>query len=198
VSDGQLEVTEGQRQATLPQSGYLPKKKAGYPFSFVTDNYHMNATFWLTAVSAVIYGILAGVSFDVAAVKLPTRKRIGVIAYAAFARGNDLGNGLVVYPAAGIFALVLAFGTTVWAHFTGSPKAVMIPLLAACIGTIAHSACTGMAAPIMLSLRNAPDEEKALAEKLDRFALWHACRAIFQFLTFIAMVWALVEASRSL
>jgi hypothetical protein len=157
----------------------------------------MNATFWLTAASAVICGILAGISFDVATVKLPTRKRIGVIAYAAFARGNDLGNGLFVYPAAGILAFVAAFVTTAWAHVTGSPKAVMIPLLAACIGTIAHSACTGMAAPIMLSLRNAPDEEKALAEKLGRFAWWHACRATFQFLTFISLVWALVEASRS-
>ena len=157
----------------------------------------MSATFWLTAVSVVIHGILAGISFDVAAVKLPTRRRIGVIAYAAFARGNDLGNGLVVYPAAGILALVAAFGTTGWAYFSGSPKALMIPLLAACIGTIAHSACTGVAAPIMLSLRNSPDREKALDEKLDRFALWHACRAIFQFLTFVALVWSLVEASRS-
>ena len=157
----------------------------------------MNATFWLNAVSVVIHGILAGISFDVAAVKLPTRRRIGAVAYAAFARGNDLGNGLVIYPAAGILALGTAFGTIAWAYFAGSPKAVMIPLLAACIGTIAHSACTAMAAPIMLSLRNAPDEEKALAEKLDRFALWHALRATFQFLTFAALIWALAEASRS-
>ena len=77
----------------------------------------MNATFWLTAVSVVIHGILAGISFDVAAVKLPTRRRIGVIAYAAFARGNDLGNGLVIYRAAGILALGTAFGTIAWAYF---------------------------------------------------------------------------------
>ena len=155
----------------------------------------MNAVFWPTSFSVVICGILAGISFDVAVVKLPTRKRIGAIAYAAFARGNDLGNGLVVYPAAGILALVSVVGTTVWASLIGSSRAVMIPLLAACIGTVAHSACTGAAAPIMLSIRNAPDQEKLLAARLDRFALWHAFRAIFQFLTFIALVWALVETS---
>ncbi len=154
----------------------------------------MNATFWLTAVSLAIHGILAGISFDVAVVKLPTRRRIGAIAYAAFARGNDLGNGLVVYPVAGILALATAFGTTAWAYFARSSNAVMIPLLVACIGTIAHSACTAVAAPIMLSLGKAPNEETVLAGKLDRFATWHACRAIFQFLTFLALEWALVVA----
>ncbi len=156
----------------------------------------MNAVFWLAAASVVICGILAGISFDVAAVKLPTRRRIGAAAYAAFARGNDLGNGLVVYPAAGILALAIVFSTTATAYFTGSPGAVMIPLAAACIGTIAHSACTAGAAPIMLSLRSSADTEDALARKLDRFAMWHAFRAVFQLLTFIILVWALVQVSR--
>jgi hypothetical protein len=157
----------------------------------------MKTILWLVAVSAVEHGIIAGLSFDVAAVKLPTRRRIGVIAYANFARGNDLGNGLVVYPVAGIMALLLVFGTTLWAYLAHSPEMVVRALLVACIGTIAHSACTAVAAPIMVSLKNTPDEEKVLAAKLDRFAGWHTCRAIFQFLTFIALVWALVEASRS-
>jgi hypothetical protein len=44
----------------------------------------------------------------------------------------------------------------------------------------------------MLSLRNAPNDEAFLARKLDAFATWHAYRAVFQFLTFVALVWALV------
>lgn len=48
----------------------------------------------------------------------------------------------------------------------------------------------------MLSLRNAPDDEELVARKLDAFATWHAYRALFQFLTFVALVWALVAISR--
>jgi hypothetical protein len=40
-----------------------------------------------------VQGLAAGICFDTAMVKLPTRRRIGSIAYAHFARGNDLGNG---------------------------------------------------------------------------------------------------------
>ena len=47
-----------------------------------------------------------------------------------------------------------------------------------------------------MSLKRTPDDEKVLTGKLNRFAAWHAFRAIFQFLTFVALVWALVEASR--
>ncbi len=72
----------------------------------------MNMLFWLVVTAVVIHGIIAGVSFDVAAVKLPTRKRIGAIAYAHFARGNDLGNGIVVYPVIAILALLLVAAAT--------------------------------------------------------------------------------------
>lgn len=48
----------------------------------------------------------------------------------------------------------------------------------------------------MLSLRNAADDESLLADKLDAFATWHAYRALFQFLTFVALVWALIAISR--
>lgn len=47
----------------------------------------------------------------------------------------------------------------------------------------------------MLNLRNAPDDEVFLAGKLNEFAKWHAYRATFQFLTFSALVWALVAIS---
>jgi len=148
------------------------------------------------AVTVAVNGLIAGASFDVAAVKLPTRKRIGAVAYANFARGNDLGNGLVVYPAAGISAALLVFGTTITTYFAGGSSAVKVPLLLACAGTVAHSVCTAKAAPIMLSLRRAPDDESVLTAKLDRFAFWHACRAVLQFATFTFLLWALVEFNR--
>ena len=155
----------------------------------------MNTVFWLILTSVVVHGIIAGVSFDVATVKLPTRKRIGVIAYAQFARGNDMGNGIIVYPTVGIAAVLLVAGTTLSAYFLHTPQTVMLPLLVACVGTVAHSLCTAGAAPNMLSLRGAPDDEAFLARKLNAFAKWHAYRAAFQFLTFVALVWALVAIS---
>lgn len=157
----------------------------------------MNTVFWLVVMNVVVHGVIAGVSFDVATVKLPTRKRIGVIAYAQFARGNDMGNGIVVYPTIGITALLLVAGTTVSAYFLHMPQTIMAPLLAACVGTVAHSACTAGAAPNILSFRHATDDEAYLTRKLNAFATWHAFRAVFQFLTFVALVWALVAASQA-
>lgn len=55
----------------------------------------MQALFWLVLAAVEVHGLVAGISFDVATVKLPTRKRIGVVAYAQFARSNDMGNGIV-------------------------------------------------------------------------------------------------------
>jgi len=153
----------------------------------------LNILFWLVVIAVIVHGIVAGVSFDVAMVKLPTRKRVGVIAYAQFARGNDLGNGIVVYPAMAILALFLIIATTFAVYSVHGPQAVMLPLLSACVGTVAHFVCTAKAAPNMLSLRSAPDDEALLTRKLDAFAKWHAYRTLFQFLTFVVLVWALVE-----
>lgn len=150
----------------------------------------------LIVAAVVVHGLIAGVSFDVATVKLPTRKQIGAVAYAQFARGNDLGNGIVVYPALAIPALLLLAAATLTAYFTHAPGAVLVPLFAACGGTVAHALCTANAAPIMLSLRSAADDEPSLARKLDAFATWHAFRALFQILTFVALVWALVAGGR--
>jgi len=58
----------------------------------------MSLLLWLIVIATVLNGGLAGVSLEGSLVKLPARRRIGVVAYATFARGNDLGNGLVVYP----------------------------------------------------------------------------------------------------
>jgi hypothetical protein len=103
----------------------------------------MEPGFAVIATAVVVDGLIAGMSLDAALVKLPARKRIGSVAYARFARGNDL---------------------------------------------------TTRAAPIMLSLRTAPDEERVLEAKLDRFAFWNAFRAAFQGVAFLALVWALVVA----
>jgi hypothetical protein len=156
----------------------------------------VSVALWLLVLAVGFNGLLAGASLDGAAVKLPTRRRIGSVAYANFARGNDLGNGLVVYPAAGVLVAMLVFGATIAAYLTHQPIALMVPLLLASAGTIAHSVCTAKAAPVMLSLKRTPDEEAVLTAKLDRFAFWHGLRATFQISTFVVLLWALVVATR--
>jgi hypothetical protein len=155
----------------------------------------MSILFWLLVLAVIEGGIIAGVSFDVALVKLPTRKRIGPMAYAQFARGNDLGNGRTVYPLLGITALLLIAVATTLARVKHEPAAVMLPLLVAAILTVVHSLCTAKAAPIMLSLAKTGDEPKVLQQKLDRFAFWHGLRTVFQVAAFIALVWALIAVS---
>ena len=58
----------------------------------------MSLVVFMIALATAANGLLAGLNTDTALVKLPARRRIGAVAYATFARGNDLGNGLIVYP----------------------------------------------------------------------------------------------------
>ncbi len=137
-----------------------------------------------------VQGLAAGICFDVATVKLPTRRRIGPIAYAQFARGNDLGNGLRVYPCLVVGGGALLITLTVVAHFTGQPESLRYPLYAAALAAVGYLAMTAKAAPVMWSLRTAPDEPRVLAEKLDRFAFWHMWRTAFQLCAFAALLGA--------
>jgi hypothetical protein len=136
-----------------------------------------------------IHGLGAGLCFDVALVKLPTRHRIGIIPYANFARGNDLGNGIIVYPIIGVSGLLIIFATTILAYVQGQPSSILYPLYASTLATILASFGTAKAAPIMLSLKNTSNDEQLLKVKLNRFARWHNFRTIFQIIAFIALIW---------
>jgi hypothetical protein len=145
----------------------------------------------LLALATAFNGLLAGLNVDTALVKLPARRRIGAVAYAAFARGNDLGNGLFIYPLLGIGAALLTVLATALAFVARSPQEVLLLLSLASLLSILHTFATTRAAPIMLSLKEAPDDEALLMAKLDRFARWQSVRAIFQVLAFLVLLWAL-------
>jgi hypothetical protein len=148
----------------------------------------------LIVVATAGNGLLAGLSYEVALVKLPTRLRIGAVAYAAFARGNDLGNGIWVYPSTAIVAALLAIAATIMAYFERDSVALLSPLSLATILTIGHFLATMRAAPIMLRVSKTPDDDALLSPLLDRFARWHAVRATLQALTFFVLLWAVVVA----
>ena len=154
----------------------------------------MNLVMSLVVLATAVNGLLAGLNTDTALVKLPARWRIGAVAYATFARGNDLGNGLVIYPLLGIGATLLTVLATAIAYIAHSPVELVLPLSLALLLSLLHTFATTRAAPIMLSIKDAPDDEAILTVKLERFARWHAVRATFQVLTFFVLLWALVVA----
>lgn len=154
----------------------------------------MNLVTSLIIFAVAINGLLAGLNVDTALVKLPARRRIGAVAYATFARGNDLGNGLFVYPLLGIGAALLTVLATVLAGASHSSMEVVLLLSLASVLSLLHTFATTRAAPVMLSLKEASDDEALLMAKLDRFARWHAVRAAFQVLAFFVLLWVLVIA----
>ncbi|HEY1872331.1 MAG TPA: hypothetical protein VGG71_14810 [Chitinophagaceae bacterium] len=139
--------------------------------------------------SAIVFnGLLAGISIDASLVKLPARRRIGNIAYAAFARGNDLGNGIIVYSSLAVLAALLVFIATLTAFLQDKKSSLLLLLIGASFTTIIHFLGTAKAAPIMLSIKNTPDEEAVLKKKFDQFEKWNGIRACFQLITFILLI----------
>ncbi len=154
----------------------------------------MNLVLTLIVLATVFNGLLAGASLDTSLVKLPARRRIGNRAYAAFARGNDLGNGKIVYPVWAISAALLVLVATIVAYVGQPPMNLLLPLAIASLTSILHFIGTSRAAPVMLGLANAPDEESSLKQRFDQFERWHAFRMVFQVLTFFVLLWALILA----
>jgi hypothetical protein len=148
----------------------------------------------LIVAATALNGLLSGISFDGALVKLPTRRRIGAVAYATFARGNDQGNGLWVYPLTAISAAILTIVATIVAYVEHASVALLAPLSIAVLMSIGHFLATSRAAPIMLRVGKTPDNDALLSALLDRFARWHALRATLQLLTFFLLLWALLVA----
>ena len=148
----------------------------------------------LIIAATALNGLLAGMSFDGALVKLPARRRIGAVAYATFARGNDLGNGLWVYPSTAISAAVLTILATIVAYAEHASAVLLVPLSIATLISVGHFLATSQAAPIMLRVGKTADDEALLAPLLDRFARWSEVRATLQVLTFFVMLWAVVVA----
>jgi hypothetical protein len=153
----------------------------------------MNALIILLVITTFMHGLIAGMYLDVALVKLPTRHRIGVIAYATFAGANDFGNGIIVYPITAISGALLLVATTIIAYAQGQPTDVSYSLYLSVFSTVLSFACTANAAPVMLSLKNASNDELLLKQKLDSFERWNAFRAVFQIISYVALSWSLTK-----
>lgn len=153
----------------------------------------MDTTFAFAIATTALIGPGAGMSLDQAIKQLPARRKIGSVAYSAYSRAGDQGNGLFLYPPIGIGCLVLAVAAAVSGHLNHLVGAVEMPLELSALLAIMHSLVTARAAPINLSQRKyAPTDEVNLGRVLDSFARWNGLRALLQVANFGISLWATI------
>lgn len=152
----------------------------------------------LSIATTTLIGPLAGMSLDQAIKQVPARRRIGAVAYSAYSRAGDQGNGLFLYPPMGIGSFLFAVAAAVSGHLYHLPYALGVPLDISGVLGILHSLATARAAPINWSQRKyQPTDETNLARVLDRFAFWNGLRAFLQTVNFAASLWATVTLAKS-
>lgn len=148
-------------------------------------------TLYLLLGATAFSGILAGASLDQSIKQLPARRRMGVVAYSAYAKAADLGNGVAWYAVIGIGAALLTIVAGIRGYVEGLSPAQGLPLYLATGLAVLHTIVTTQAAPAMFSARNAGDDEAELARIFNRFERWQTLRAILQAVTFAMLLWAL-------
>jgi hypothetical protein len=154
----------------------------------------VDTTLWLLVAALVGNGLLVGASLDQSIKQLPTRRRIGVVAFSAYSQAGDLGRGIAWYAALGIgAALVTVLAALVGlTDEPGTQSAVALWL--ALLLTVAHSLATARAAPTNFSQRAAAGDQARLTAIFDRFERWQTARAALQVLTLLSVVWALAAS----
>jgi hypothetical protein len=148
-------------------------------------------TFILLIAATAFTGILAGASLDQSIKQLPARHRIGAVAYSAYAKAADLGNGIVWYAFVGIGAALLSIATALVTFFRGGDSPHSLPIYLAALLSILHTLTTTQAAPTMFTQRQHESDEAALTQVFNRFERWQTIRALLQLLTFGTLLWAL-------
>jgi hypothetical protein len=156
---------------------------------------HVDLPSGLLLGAVVANAILVGASLDQSIKQLPARRRIGAVAFSAYSQAADLANGRLWYGGLGVgTALVsLAAASTGLADHPTRQRAVA--LAAMIVGTLAHSAVTGLAAPTNFAQRRAAEagDEQALTHVLDRFERLQTIRAVLQVATLAVCIWALTS-----
>ena len=98
-------------------------------------------------------------------------------------RQHAHGNGLL----AGLLTIL----ATALAYVQRSPGELLLLLSLASLLSLLHTFATTRAAPIMLSIKAAPDDDAILTAKLNQFTRWHTVRATCQVLAFFLLLWTL-------
>jgi hypothetical protein len=152
-------------------------------------------TMRILLIAAVAFnGVLTGASLDQSIKQLPARRRIGVIAFSAYSRAADLGNGIAWYAIIGVGAALLTIAAAIDAYLQTAPESLAIPLYLAVLTSLLHSFTTTRAAPTLFRVRQVKDDVAQLSVIFDRFERWQTLRAALQLATFGLTLWALAAS----
>lgn len=153
---------------------------------------HITAALGLVIAAVVVGAMVAAASLDQSIKQLPTRRRIGALAYSDYSLAADARNGLFWYVPLALAWVVTTMAAAVvgWADHPEEQRA--LALAAMLVGVTAHVLVTGVfAAPALLSQRRAAGDERALERVFDRFERWQTVRALIDVATLTGTVWAL-------
>ena len=147
----------------------------------------------LLIAATLLAGILAGATADRGIIGYPAWRALGVASWVAYSQHADLSlRGMMFYP-------VLAIGGTLFnvaAAFRfrsdlGASRSAALPIYASSLLAIGGLLLTIKAAPFMLSVAHAGNDEQAVQHAFDGFYFWSAIRGTVQILAFVTNVWAL-------
>ncbi len=134
-----------------------------------------------------------GCSLDQVVKQLPSRRRIGPVAYSKYFMAADLANGRFWYGALGMAAYVLTLVSAVAGYIENVDLAAFALLLLAALMALVHAFGTVQAAPTAFQVRGANNDEALLNELFNKFSRWTAVRGIAGVMMFGAILLVLVE-----
>jgi hypothetical protein len=160
----------------------------------MSGSHALRIALWLIVASLVL-GTLAG-GLNRTLVEMPAWHQLGPEAWAAFSRLADLGNGKILYPAAGIggalftLAAAVAFRCSPLRPFWGAIPVYGSVLMYGCVLLL-----TTRAAPVMLSLQHPGSDSALLQTVFDEFYRWDSIRALFGTAGDCAAIWSLLAVT---
>jgi hypothetical protein len=150
-------------------------------------------------IGSILVGAFGGAIVDRAVVGSPAWRQLGPVAWAAYSRHADLGNGTFVYSIYGIGLVVFTVAAAVSYRFDhGAPRRAGPPIYLAAVAAVGVIATTIKAAPVMRGVPDLGNDVAALQDAFDQFTFWGLyIRGAFGVLALLASIWALANYPRN-
>jgi hypothetical protein len=148
------------------------------------------ALIYLLIVATIVSGLLAGGTIDRFIVQFPAFRQIDISYWAVYSRHADLGNGFYLYPPEAIIPLIcLVIAAYLVSGKNEAIKPLRLPVYISLFLSLSGLFFTIFAAPVMLSVKNMPDNPVMLKQAFEDFYFWSGFRGIAQILLFFSCLW---------
>ncbi len=151
---------------------------------------HVRFLAYALGFAVLFSGWLAGGSLDRYIVQVPGFRHIDIISWGEYSRHADLANGLFLYPIEAVIPFILFIISFIMIIMNTHLMRLRLPVSLVLILSAAGLFFTIFAAPIMLGIRNMPNDPALLQQAFDRFQFWGGLRASVQVLAFFPALWA--------